>query len=83
MPPNRRPQTAVRRNWTRIGRVQLRARRLLIIAGQVTTSEMARRIYGTQPKPWQLDQVRKSAAKFAVEVERRRSPGAPILWRLK
>jgi hypothetical protein len=53
------------------------------MAGPMTTSEMARRIYGAKPKPWQLDQVRKSAARFAVEVSRRRSAGAPIVWRLK
>jgi hypothetical protein len=49
----------------------------------MTTSELRLAIYGDPHREWPQIQVWRSAAKFAVEDGRRRSPGAPILWRLK
>jgi hypothetical protein len=54
-----------------------RACRQLILSKQLTTTELAQRIYsGTQS--WQVGNVRRAAPKFA-EVGRRRSAGAPIM----
>jgi hypothetical protein len=83
-PPIRRPTIPIRRILPRVGRVQRQVRRLLVIHGPLPTGELARRINSCPTaEDWQLTQVRASARKFAVECGRRRSPGAPILWRLK
>jgi hypothetical protein len=83
------PTLSIRRPTTlivakRVGRVQRQIRRLLIVAGKpLTTTELARSIYPRPTKPWHCYSVRRTAPKFAVEYGRRRSAGAPIVWKLK
>jgi hypothetical protein len=60
-----------------------RARRLLIVRGQMTTMQLMHAIYGRPTQHWHYERVRLAARKFAVESGRRRSAGAPIVWRLK
>jgi hypothetical protein len=68
----------------RIGHIQLWVRRLLIIHGRMTTSELAKRIYArTTLREWHLWNVRRAARKFCVPVGRRRSAGLPVLWQLR
>jgi hypothetical protein len=55
-------------------------RRQLIISGELTTPQIAKRIYGLPTKHWHCFNVRRAAGKFAVEAYRRRSPGCPIVW---
>jgi hypothetical protein len=57
-------------------------RRHLILSKQLTTTELAQRIYSAT-QSWQVGNVRRAAPKFAVECGRRRAPGMPIVWRLK
>jgi hypothetical protein len=80
--PNRRPKPVVRPKF-RVGHIQRQIRRLLIVHGAMTTTELARSIYPRPNQEWQHRQVRRSAAKFAVEADRVRSPGAPIVWKLR
>jgi hypothetical protein len=70
-----------RRIRPRAGRVERAIRRHLILSKQLTTPELAQRIYSAT-KYWQVGNIRR-AAKFAVECGRQRSPGCPVLWRLK
>jgi hypothetical protein len=49
----------------------------------MTTPQLRQAIYGSPTKHWQYRPVGDAARKFAIEVSRRRSAGAPILWRLK
>jgi hypothetical protein len=74
----------IRPKTSRIGRNQLLVRRRLIAAGKpLTTAELARSIYLPPLKHWHVTRVREAARRFAVEVGRRRSRGAPILWALR
>jgi hypothetical protein len=63
--------------------VQRRVRRLLIVHGEMTTPQLCQAIYGRLTQHWQYERVRLAARKFAVECGRQRSPGCPVLWRLK
>jgi hypothetical protein len=83
MPLDRRPNSTARTDYSRIGRVERRVRRVLTIHGKpMSTTELRLAVYGQPFREWQRKQIRKSASKFAVEVGGRRS-GAPIVWRLK
>jgi hypothetical protein len=79
----RRPNIPVCPDRPRVGRIQRQIRRLLIIHERMTTSELARHIYPRPTQHWQRKAIRGAARKFAVEYGRRRSPGVPIIWRLK
>jgi hypothetical protein len=83
MPLDRRPNSAARTDYSRIGRIERRVRRALIIRGPMSTTELRLAVYGQPFRDWQRKQIRRAAAKFAVEADRMRSPGAPIVWRLK
>jgi hypothetical protein len=63
--------------------IQRRVRRLLIVHGEMTTPQLRQAIYGSPTKHWQYRPVGDAARKFAIECGRRRSAGAPIVWRLK
>ena len=65
-----------------VGWVERAIRRHLILSKQLTTTELAQRIYSAT-QSWQVGNVRRAAPKFAVECGRRRAPGMPIVWRLK
>jgi hypothetical protein len=81
-PHDRRPR--VPNAPHRLGRVARKVRRLLIVVGNpLTTGELARNVYGAPIRRWHYARIRLAARKFAVEVGRRRSAGAPIVWRLK
>ena len=81
--PNRRPAITLRTDYSRIGRIQRQIRRLLIIHGPMTSGELARRLYPRPNKDWHWRQVRDSASRFAERIGNVRSPGRPVLWRLK
>jgi hypothetical protein len=49
----------------------------------MTTTELLRGAYGPPIEHWQYEGVRNAAEKFCERVRQVRSPGAPILWRLK
>jgi hypothetical protein len=72
---------------SRIGCVQLRIRRALIAANgkPVTIADLLPRCYpfAHQFKMWHRTNIHRALDKFAVEVDRRRSRGEPILWTLK
>jgi hypothetical protein len=72
---------------SRIGRIQRRVRRLLIVHGEMTTPQLRQAIYGSPTKHWHYRPVGDAARKFAVEVGRRSRHGMRgrpgILWRLK
>jgi hypothetical protein len=81
--PRDRPRSVdIAANSPRIGKVERAIRRQLILSKQLTTTELARRIYSAT-KYWQVGNVRRAAPKFAVECGRRRSAGAPIVWKLR
>ena len=82
-PADRRHRGAIGRNFPRVGRNQLRVRRILIIAGRpLSTTEIARRIFA-RPIYSQVNNVYRAARKFAERVGYRASRGKPVLWRLK
>jgi hypothetical protein len=84
MPLDRRPSSTTRTDYSRIGRVERRVRRVLIVHGKpMSTTELRLAVYGQPFRDWQRKQIRRAAAKFAVEVGRRRSGGMPTVWRLK
>jgi hypothetical protein len=75
---------AIRSKIPRDGRIQTMVRRALIFADRaLTTRELMRFCYGDAVEFWHYRQVREAARKFAVEIDRRRSRGTPILWALK
>jgi hypothetical protein len=80
---NRRPNPTARTDYSRVGRIERRVRRALIIHGPMSTTELRLAVYGQPFRDWHRKQIRKSATKFAVEVGRGRSGGMPIVWRLK
>jgi hypothetical protein len=80
---DRHQQLVSAANRPRVGRIVCRVRRLLVINGSMTTGDIARSIYGRPTQHWQYERVRSAAARFAVEARRRRSAGAPIVWRLR
>ena len=80
---DRGPNTAVRTDFPRNGRIQTRVRRLLIIHGPMTTGDIARQIYARPTTDSNRLQVRRAARKFALEIGRRRSRGVPIIWKLR
>jgi hypothetical protein len=80
---NRQSNSAARTDYSRIGRIERRVRRALIIHGPMSTTELRLAVYGEPFRDWQRKQIRRAAAKFAVEVGRGRSGGMPTFWRLK
>ena len=75
MPPNRQ----------RNGRIQIKIRRLLIIADRaMTTTELLRELYPGPRKGWHYVEVYSAARKFCIRAGRSsRGSGRPILWQLK
>jgi hypothetical protein len=87
VPPSpliRRPNSVARTDYSRIGRIERRVRRVLIVHGEpMSTTELRLAVYGQPFRDWQRKQIRRAVAKFAVECGRRRPGGMPIVWRLK
>jgi hypothetical protein len=80
--PNRPRWVVIAANSPRVGKVERAISRQLILSKQLTTPEVARRIYSAT-KYWQVGNIRRAAPKIGVECGRKRSPGCPVLWRLK
>jgi hypothetical protein len=80
--PNRPPSVVIAANSPRAGRIERAIRRHLILSKQLTTSELAECI-SSATKYWQIGNIRRAAPKFAVQCGVVRSPGCPVLWRLK
>jgi hypothetical protein len=80
--PNRARQLTLAANSPRVGRIERQVRRLLIVRGRMTTTQLMKAIYGSPTQHWHYERVRRAASKFAVEFGRKRSPGVPIIWRL-
>jgi hypothetical protein len=81
-PSNRQRSVVIAANSPRVGKVERAIRRHLILRKQLTTPELARRIFSAT-KYWQVGNIRRAAPKFAVQCGVVRSPGCPVLWRLK
>jgi hypothetical protein len=84
MPSARRPHIPRRANRPRVGRIQCRVHRALIIAGKpMLTADIIRKVYPGPIKHWHYRQVRESALRFAEPVRRVARPGCPVLWKLR
>ena len=81
-PMDRRRYFADLARRPRLGPIQVRIRRELIIAGKpLTTPELAKRVY-PRTTPW-TKYIRVAALKVAVPLYRQRSVGNPWVWQLK
>jgi hypothetical protein len=78
---NRDAHLAAIAKLPRRSRTQVRIRRTLIVAGPLTTTQIARAIYRTATlESWMGFSVRRAAVRVARPLYRRRSRGMPILW---
>jgi hypothetical protein len=81
--PNRLRSVDIAANSPRVGKIERQVRRLLIVRGRMTTTQLMEAIYPRPTQHWHYERVRRAASKFAIECGRRRSPGVPIIWRLR
>jgi hypothetical protein len=77
--PNRERSVVIAANSPRVRRIERQVRRLLIVRGQMSTTQLMKAIYGSPTQHWHYERVRRAARKFAAETHRRRSRGMPIV----
>jgi hypothetical protein len=82
MPSTRRQIVTARAERPHRGRIQVRIRRLAVVADSpLTTPQLVRRLYEPPFKHWHYSNVRRAAAKYCERVGHRVSRGKPVLWK--